>query len=321
MTFLDRTIKLLQEYDASRARSLQEEPGWSEVGGCRSALGFRLDRAWASDEPDTWGAIRGTAIHALLETVLAGEPGFRTEVDTLYRGIPGHADLLVIDESGVADWKTTKLANSKLWESKPSALWPKRVQVHGYAAGLVDAGELPEKCQVRIVAIPVDGTFADWWMYEEPFDRSIADWGADRLEWVRERQAAGEPLPKDERYEYCRDWCKFFSLCRAGDDANSAGEIENPEIAAAIAAYGEANAVESGAKKEKERLASLIRGYRGTAGDWRISLSRPGEPSEAIDEDAIRADYEMRGEPVPMTEKPGSAPRLSVTRIKKKAAA
>ena len=320
MTFLDRTIKLVRDYDASRARSLQEEPGWSEVGGCRSALGFRLERAWASDEPDTWGAIRGTAIHALLETVLADEPGFRTEVDTLYRGIPGHADLLVIDESGVADWKTTKLANSKLWQSKPSALWPKRVQAHGYAAGLVDAGELPGKCQVRIVAIPVDGTFADWWMYEEPFDRSIADWGADRLEWVRERQAAGEPLPKDERYEYCRDWCKFFSLCRGQDDADEGEEIENPELAAAVAAYGEANIRFAEAKKEKDRLAPMIRGLRGTADGWRVSMTRAGEGEEVPDTDAMLAILAAESIPVPMTTKASTPAKLSVRKIKGAAA-
>ncbi len=260
--------------------------------------------------------MRGTAIHKLLETVLADEPGFRTEVDTLYRGIPGHADLLVIDESGVADWKTTKLANAKLWQSKPSAMWPKRVQVHGYAAGLVDAGELPEECQVRLVAIPVDGTFADWWAYEEPFDRSIADWGADRLEWVRDRLATGEPLPKDERYEYCRDWCKFFSLCRAQDDGDEDEEIANPELAAAVAAYGEANIRFTAADKEKKRLAPMIRGLHGTADGWRVSMTRAGQEDEVPDLEAMQDILAAEGIPVPMTTKASSPAKLSVRKVK-----
>ena len=220
--WIDTMIKRVRDYDADRPRSVQAEPGWSEVGGCRAYLGFRLDGAFATDEPDTWGAIRGSAIHKFLEEILADEPGVRTEVTTSYRGIPGHADLVVIDEDSVTDHKTTKLANSRLWQQDTSALWEKRVQVHGYAAGLIEAGELPEKAMVRLLVIPVDGTFADWWCWEEPFSRDIADWGADRLEAVRRRLAAGEPLGKDKPFAYCKDWCKFFSLCR--ESSQPAGE-------------------------------------------------------------------------------------------------
>lgn len=321
MSFLDDVIKRVKDYDASRPRSLQAEPGWSEVGGCRAYLGFRLDGAWASDEPDGWGATRGTAIHKLLETILAGEPGFRTEVTTRYRGILGHADLLLIDEESVTDWKTTKLANSRLWQQKPESLWEKRVQVHGYAAGLVADGELPETAKVRLAVVPVDGTFADWWCYEEQFDRSVADWGADRLDEVRERMAAGEPLPKDQQYAFCQDWCEFFSICRSQDDPAESAEITNPELAAAVIAYGEANKVFSAAKKDKEGLATLIRGLRGTAGGWRISLGQGGSDRDVLDEAAVIADFASRGLPVPMTTKPGDAPRLSVTQIKQKKAA
>ena len=49
-----------------------------------------------------------------------------------------------------------------------------------------------------------------------------------------------------------------------------------------------------------------------------MSTSRPGEDKDVPDEDAIFAGYAARGEQVPMTTKPGSAPRLTVTRIKRK---
>jgi hypothetical protein len=321
MSFLDNTIKLVRDYDASRPRSMQAEPGWSEVGGCRSYLGYRLDGAFATDEPDSWGAIRGTAIHNLLEEILAGQPGVRTEVTTRYRDIPGHADLIVIDESSVTDWKTTKLANSRLWQNSTAALLEKRVQVNGYAAGLIDAGELPETAEVRLAVIPVDGTFADWWCWEEPFSRELADWGADRLDGVRARLAAGEVLPKDKPYAYCREWCRFFTLCRGEDDPSAAEEIADPELAAAIAAYGEAAGQVTALGKEKDRLAEMIRGLRGTADGWRISMSRPGEDKPVLDEESVRADYEERGLAVPEVIKPGNAPRLNVTRIKRKEAA
>jgi hypothetical protein len=316
MAWIGQAIAAMRAYDASRPRSLQQAVGWSEAGGCRAAIGFRLDGAFATDEPDSWAAQRGTAIHEYAGPILAKIfPGARLEIETEYRGIPGHADLLEPD--AVDDIKTTSMANSKLWAEDHSLLRPKRIQVHGYAAGLVDAGELPEDCTVRLLVIPVDGTFADWWAYEEKFDRSLADEGADRLEWVRAAMNAGEPLPKDKPYAFCEKWCQFFSLCREPAEAREMTEIADPGLAAAIAAYGEAAARWSAADKDKKRLAPLIRGLRGITPDgWRISLGSPGEDKPVIDEDAIRADYEARGLDLPMTSKPGNAPRLTVTRVK-----
>jgi hypothetical protein len=316
VSWIDEVIKRVRDHDAARPRSQQSAVGWSEVGGCRSALGFRLDGAWATDDTDSWGAQRGTAIHEYLEPILTA-PGVRTEVDTVYRGIPGHADL--VEPDAVVDFKTTSKANSKLWASDHSLLKPKRIQVHGYAAGLVDAGDLPEDCKVRLLVIPVDGTFADWWAYEEKFDRSLADEGADRLDDVRARMAAGTALPKDMPYAWCETWCSFFSLCRDPATKRTGEEIADDELAAAVARYGEINSQMRPLIKEKEGLDPLIRGLRGTAGDWRVSIGEPGEDKDVIDDDAIRAGYEARGERIPMTTRPGSAPRLTVTRIKKPA--
>ena len=313
MSFLDEIIKLARDHDASRPRSVQQSVGWSEVGGCRAYLGYRLEGAWASDETDSWAAQRGTAIHEYLERIITG-PGVRTEIDTEYRGIPGHAD--IVTETAVWDLKTTSKASSRLWASDPSLLRQKRVQAHGYAAGLVDAGELPADATVGLIIIPVDGMFADWWAYEEPFDRDLADEGADRLDQVRALMAAGEPLPRDKPLNWCRNWCPFVSMCRTPDDAEAGEEITDPELAAAVARYGETTKQISALYKDKDGLADMIRGLRGTAGEWRISLSRPGEPKPVIDEDWIKADYAARGEDIPMTTKPGSAPRLSVTRLK-----
>ena len=317
MAFLDEVIKRVRDNDAARPRSVQAEIGWSEAGGCRAYLGYRLDGAWPSEEPDNWAAIRGTALHAHLDEILAG-PGVLTEVTTSYRGIPGHADLVRTEAAECWDFKTTRLANSQLWRSSRTALRQKRIQVHGYAAGLVEAGTLPEDCSVGLLMIPVDGSFADWWAYEEPFDRSLADEGADRVAWVRQRMAAGESLPKDQPYAWCESWCEFFSLCRGGDDLRTVQEITDPEASAAVARYGELNAQIKPLAKEKENLAPLVRGLRGTAGEWRVSTSEAGEAKTALDEDWIRADYAARGEAVPEIEKAGSAPRLTVTRIKRK---
>ena len=90
------------------------------VGGRRLpvALGFRLDGAWAATSTDTWGAIRGTAIHKYLET------SSRT-ARVPHRGrhaLPGHPRPRRPGRDRdvrVTDWKTTKLANAKLWQEKP----------------------------------------------------------------------------------------------------------------------------------------------------------------------------------------------------------
>jgi hypothetical protein len=317
MSWIDQAIKRARDYDTARPRSLQRAVGWSEVGGCRAAIGYRLDGAFTTDDTDTWAAQRGTAIHEYLEPVIA-DPDVRTEVDTIYRGIPGHADLVGPDY--LVDLKTKTLANAKLWQNDISAMRQARVQVHGYAAGLVDAGDLPADCKIRILVIPVDGTFADWWCYEETFDRALADEGADRLEDVRARLAAGEDLPRDKPYVFCESYCPYFSLCRDPKTAHEAEQITDPELAAAVARYGEINAILNPLEKEKKGLAVMIRGLRGTAGDWKVSTGEPGEDKEVIDEDAIWRDYEERGAQVPMTVKPGNAPRLTVTKIKAPAA-
>jgi hypothetical protein len=317
MSWIEQTVKRVRDFDAARPRSLQSAVGWSEVGGCRAALGFRLDGAFTTDDTDTWAAQRGTGIHEYLGPILDG-PGVRIEVDTIYRGIPGHAD--IVEPDAVDDIKTTSLANSKLWAADHSLLYPKRVQAHGYAAGLVDAGELPDDCTVRLLVVPVDGTFADWWAYEEPFSRALADEGADRLEDVRARMAAGEALPKDKPYAWCASYCEFFSLCR--ETGQPEGElITDPELAAAVARYGEINATVGPLDKEKKALAPVIRGLRGIAGDWRVSTGGAGEDKEVLDEDSIYAYYAAHGDDVPMTTRPGNAPRLTVTRIKTPGAA
>ena len=315
MTVLDDLQKRARDWDQSRPRSTQVAVGWSEVGGCNAYLGFRLDREWATEEPDNWAAIRGTVLGDFLESLMTGE-GEYTQVTTEYRGIPGHSDI-IITADGVYDLKTTSLANSQMWRKYPGVLLQKRIQANGYAAGLVDAGKLPDPCTVGLIVIPVDGKFSDWWLHEEPFARSLADEGADRLDAVKRRMADGLPLSKDMPYQWCKDWCEFFSLCRGGDDPLAEQDITNPELAALIAEYGLATAQETAAKKVKAKIAPLIRGLRGVAGDWRISLGRPGKPGKALDEDAIRFDYLMRGEPVPEVNVPGDAPKMYVRRVKK----
>jgi NAD(P)H-dependent flavin oxidoreductase YrpB (nitropropane dioxygenase family) len=105
-------------------------------------------------------------------------------------------------------------------------------------------------------------------------------------------------------------------LCRKPEEAAELAEITDPELAAAVARYGELNAIIRPAEKEKESLAAMIRGLRGTANGWRVSTGQPGEDKEVPDMAAIEAEYAETGRGVPMAWKPGNAPRLTVTRVK-----
>lgn len=317
--YLDAVRKALQAQDEQRERSQQTAVGWSEVGGCRSALGYTLAGEWPSDQPDTWGAIRGTMLHeAILGARAAAHPHLLHEVPTEYRGIPGHADEVDPDADEVTDLKTSKLANVLVWRRDPEALLQKRMQVHGYAAGLVDAGVLTESCRVRILAAPVDGTFDDWWEHVEPFDRSLADQAVQRLDDVRATVADGraDELPRDMPYSWCESWCEWFTLCRLGGDAPADEPITDPELAAAVQLYGEANAREAEAKREKRAVADLIRGLRGTARGWRVAMTSPKGTKPVPDLERIAADYERVGGRVPTVDVPTSSPSLRVTRAK-----
>lgn len=78
--------------------------------------------------------------------------------------------------------------------------------MQGYAAGLVDQGILANPT-VRLLVIPVDGTYADWWVWEDGFDRSVADAYADLLAQVEAARAAGERLPRDKPHTWCERFC------------------------------------------------------------------------------------------------------------------
>lgn len=314
--YVDATVKAVRIVDEDRPRSQQIAVGWSEVGGCRRALAYRLTDTWPSDEPDTWAAIRGTGLHDVILTARkAQDPQLLIEHPTTYRGIPGHADEVDPARNEVTDVKTTRLGNSLVWRRDPDALRAKRIQAHGYAAGLIEQGVLTEGCTVRILVVPVDGRFSDWWAHEEPFDRALADEGVARLDEVRGLLADTDTyIPRDEPYAWCADWCPFFTLCWDTDPGEQ--EITDPRLAAAIELYGLAGQRESAASKEKKALAAEIRGLRGTARGWRVTLTSPSGTKDVPDLDRIRADYEHSGRTLPTVTVPTSSPQLRVTQKK-----
>lgn len=312
------------EWDAARDRSQQTEIGWSAVAGCRRHMGYRLDGEWATDDSDSWRAIAGTALHAWLGEVrsaaleAAGKEAY-FELECSYKGIPGHADEVIVDDRQVTDWKFPAKASAELWHD-PKVLAEKMIQPHGYGAALLDQlGGDPSQITVRLLVAPVDGKFSDWWMHEEPLDLDIADAAAMRVAEVHDMRADGLELPRDKPAWWCSQWCEFASLCRPGlaerDEDEDLPEINDEELAAAVEAYGLAKERASEAEAVKKRLRPLIHGLRGTARGWRVTTSPPGYAGWTQDSAQIDRDYAASGLEVPMWRPPKTG-ALNVTRIK-----
>ena len=272
--------------------------GWSEVGGCRSHLGFRLDGAWPSRRHRHRGPHSAAPPStSCLRQIITG-PGVRTEVDTEYRGIPGHADLVLTDAKAVLatgrrpGWPTPAVAvqpGRAAAEAHPGPRLRGRAGRRREAAGGLH-GRL-------LVASPSTARSPTGGRYEEPFDRSLADEGADRLEWVRARLAAqASRCRRTSRTPAAETGASSSRSAAARTTRTRPRRSPTPSCVAAVARYGEADAADQQLYKEKDRLAEMIRGLRGTAGGLaRSRPAGPARPKAVLDEDAIRADYAARG--------------------------
>jgi hypothetical protein len=213
----------LAAWSAQRPRSQQTEVGWSQLASCRAALGFQLRDTWETDSPDDWRATVGTAMHAWLterRRAADGDGRLCFDVSTRYQGVPGHADEVDLVRREVTDWKFPTLASASVWRADPDALAERMIQPHGYAAGLVDDGTLAgeDPITVRLMVLPVDGGFGDWWCHEEPFDVAVADAAASRFREVALDVEAGEQPPRDKPWWWCERFCPWFSACRGDYD-------------------------------------------------------------------------------------------------------
>ena len=215
--YLSEVIDQVRAEEYQRERTLQSGVGWSGMAGCRAYMGFLIRGEYATEDRDEWPAVAGTALHEWLTGVrqrAVPDQVIEFDVPTSFGGVPGHADEVIAGPARfeVTDYKFLKLASARLWRD-PEVLAEKMIQPHGYAAGLVGewlaAGLIkrPQDVTVRLMICPVDGTFADWWSHEEPFQPEIAAEAVARYEHVKEAVAAGDPLPQDKPWHWCEHVC------------------------------------------------------------------------------------------------------------------
>lgn len=345
MGWVEDAADLARAWDDARPRTQQTEPGWSNMTDCRREIGYNLAGEWPTDDTDNWAAEIGTALHGWF-THLRREKFLREDipasfgVPVIYRGVPGRADEVIwpAEPGGrwsVTDYKFPGLASIDLW-ADDEFLRDMFIQPHGYAAGMLELGTdhqfaplevhglgLDEdSCVVRLLGMPVgSGTgFGRWQGHERPFSRESADAAVDRYQDVIEAQAAGEELPRDKPFWWCERFCQFVSLCRGYDRDASKGPlplVADPEMAAAIRAYGMAGELISANKAIQKEIRPLIDEARGVTEDgWKV-FHAPGNPGKMVyDDDLVEHFLGQRGVPVSEVMRPGppGSAKLTVKR-------
>ena len=198
------------------------------------------------------------------------------------------------------------LSSVRLWDDD-DFLAEMFVQVHGYAAGLLAMGPAPglldldpDACVVRLLGMPVNAkTMDDWACHERPFNRQVPDDALARLQQVRDVQAEGDELPKDKPAFFCEKWCEFYTACRGGEQPKELEEITDPELKAAVNAFGLAGELISANKKIQAELRDLLDGARGrTAEGYKIWHGRGNPAKLEFDGAAVEAVLGSRGIPL-----------------------
>lgn len=186
-------------------RSLQTAIGASEVGyPCPRRLAYALSGAPVVNHGDPMRLLVGTGVHLVLEEIHhrldRGAGRFRTELATVYRNVPGKADLLDTYLHLLLDWKTCSKERLAKY-AKDGAPINHRVQIQIYAAGLRAAGYDIER--VGVVFLPYDGALSQIHVWEASPDPTEADAAIDRLEGLRGKDPADVPAVPDRLCAYC----------------------------------------------------------------------------------------------------------------------
>ena len=302
---LDVVAAELAAQDNARPRSQQAESGASQVLSCRAELLLRSTGTPPTDPHLNLGTLWGTAIHAMLEN--GADWDDVTERALAYRGVKATIDRYFPTRSTVVDYKTgaTPERVDEIRAAGPTRR--QRLQVHLGGAALIEAGWPVER--VELLFLPRSGgTVADCWLWGEPFDRAAADEAAEWLLAERARSdALGRPATaadldglRDEPYQFCAQFCDWFTLCRGGHDGPS-----DDDLAGLAEAFFAAKRAEAAAQQAKREAASLLLGFSGSAGPYRVRTV--GEStSVTLDTKAVEAraaEWEfVTGSPLPVKE-------------------
>lgn len=265
----DLWVEAIQEATTSTERALQQADfrlGMSDLGHCHEYARRMIKQEPFSDERDKTAAFLGSVIGEGVESALHRKHPdwlFQQEiVTTLPSGlrIPGHPDVIDPTTPLVADNKTK---DGFEVIKKMGHTQQQRFQKHGYAAGCIQAGLVPEEgLMVANVYIDRSGSEIRPYVIAEPYDPGVLEeidaWIEDVLYAVRNDEESSRDMPRD----WCERFCEYFSSCRLYD-TDVTGLLEAPDVLSAIEVYEEGKALEKEGKKKKDQAKTVLEGVVG----------------------------------------------------------
>ncbi len=222
--FKDELVAMLATHSAAAPRSQQRALGPSEIGHpCDRKITLALaDAPRCNDHADDpLPSLVGSAAHKLMEDVLRGyneRHGRRFLIEQRVYPAPGFGgtmDAYDLDTGTVIDWKfpgTSTMTKVRRTDD-PGPVY--RTQAHLYGLGAANLGL--DVQVVRLVFIPRAGFSTGAHVWEEPWDRGVAQAALTRM-WdliamVADLDAAEHP----ERFAFLPisplmcDYCPFFA--------------------------------------------------------------------------------------------------------------
>jgi hypothetical protein len=234
--------------DKARAhgRSNQVEIGPSSLGqACERRLAMELlGSPKVNDDRDEWTSTVGTALHTWMEgafisantaLVEAGHP-IRWLVEQTVEvrvGLKGHVDVYDLWTNTVLDHKFPGVTSIRKYRKAGNPgrqyIW----QAHAYGLGWANMG-FPVK-SVAIAMYPRSGLVRDTWLWQEPYDPTVAEEALTRVDGLLVAMDIAESMGSLSDYLDLLDrdtdncgWCPFFDRT-AEDPANGCkGPFNDP---------------------------------------------------------------------------------------------
>lgn len=225
----DMIAALIVHDDANKPRTLQRDPGPSEIGTtCDRQLGHLIlntpEVAGSGGDPlPRWV---GTAGHSSLERILEGNDEWETEFVVTFPGYPitGHVDAYHIPTGTVLDFKFLGVSTLRKYKTLgPPQQY--RTQAHMYGTGMALTGR--DVANVAIAYIPRSGLTSGIHVWSEPYDEAVTEAALQRYEAVKliaTHIGPGELATADAP---C-DWCNWYKPGSTDLRAGCPGVTDSP---------------------------------------------------------------------------------------------
>lgn len=281
----DLLVTALNDYDANRARSQQAASGglgMSSLGFCRNHAVLTL-RQTKHDEPDipdtgieitSWPAQVGSAIHEWIDKavadldILTGKHMGAVTASFPQSGtqISGMPDLYLPGENLLLDVKTkNRLEYAKRMGPDQNNVF----QRHAYAMGLIDAGIARDDGTLMVGNVFFDRSGADRRPYVvvSSFDPTLTPQIDMWIEDVVYAYTHNEEASQDKPYDFCVNYCEFFTTCRGGvmEDTHDPTLILDEEVLTAVGMYAEGQALAREARRLQDAAKPLLVEANGRA--------------------------------------------------------